>query len=137
MNITALFKKGEKKCAGNYRSVSLTSVVCKVLESVIRENIVEHEIFSDKQFGFISGRTTGLQLIRVIDNWTEILDEGGCVDVAYCDFMNTFDKVCHKRLVHKLESLSEKTYCHIGKCTVSSNKVSTRIIKPHVRGAAT
>ena len=41
-NITALFKKGDKKCAGNYRPVSLTSVVCKVLESIIRGSIVEH-----------------------------------------------------------------------------------------------
>ena len=106
-NITALYKKGDKKYAGNYRPVSLTSVVCKVLESIIRENIVEHmklnKLFSDKQFGFISGRSTVLQLIRVIDNWTEILDEGGCIDVAYCDFMKAFDKVCHKRLVHKLK----------------------------------
>ena len=82
-------------------------MVCKVLESIIRENIVEHmklnKLFSDKQFGFISGRSTVLQLIRVIDNWTEILDEGGCIDVAYCDFMKAFDKVCHKRLVHKLK----------------------------------
>ena len=37
------------------------------------------------------------------DNWTEILDDGGCVDVAYCDFMKAFDKVCHKKLVHKLK----------------------------------
>ena len=106
-NITALFKKGDKKCAGNYRPVSLTSVVCKVLESKIRGSIVEHmksnKLFSKKQFGFISGRSTVLQLIQVIDNWTEILDDGGCVDVAYCDFMKAFDKVCHKRLVHKLK----------------------------------
>ena len=71
-NITALYKKGDKKYAGNYRPVSLTSVVCKVLESIIRENINEHmksnKLFSDKQFGFISGRSTVLQLIRVIDN---------------------------------------------------------------------
>ena len=89
-NITALFKKGDKKFAGNYRPISLTSVVCKVLESIIRGNIVEHmksnKLFSDKQFGFISGRSTVLQLIQVIDDWTEKLDNGGCVDVAYCDF---------------------------------------------------
>ena len=86
---------------------SAPQLVCKILESIIRENIVEHmrsnKLFSDKQFGFISGRSTVLQLIRVIDNWTEILDEGGCIDVAYCDFMKAFDKVCHKRLVHKLK----------------------------------
>ena len=82
-------------------------MVCKVLETIIRENTGEHmrsnKLFSDKQFGFIPGRSTFLQLIHVICNWTEILDEGGCIDVAYCDFMNAFDKVCHKCLVHKLK----------------------------------
>ena len=50
-----------------------------------------------KLLGFISVRSTVLQLICVIDNWTEILNKGGCVDVAYCDFMKAFDKVYHKR----------------------------------------
>ena len=36
-------------------------------------------------------------LLDVIDNWTENLDEGGCIDVAYCDFMKAFDKVCNKQ----------------------------------------
>ena len=39
----------------------------------------------------------------MIEIWTEILDDGGCVDVAYCDFMKALDKVCHKILVHKLK----------------------------------
>ena len=108
-NITAFFKKGDKKYAENYRPVSLTSVVCKLLETIIRENIVEHmrsnKLFSDKQYSFISGWSTALQLIHVIDNWPEILDEGGCtcIGVAYCDFMKAFDKVSHKLLEHKLK----------------------------------
>ena len=106
-NITALFKKGNKKVAGNYRPVSLTSIICKVIESLVREEIIEHMkkniLFSKKQFGFISGRSTVLQLLQVLDKWTDILDRGGCVDVIYCDFMKAFDKVPHLRLIHKLE----------------------------------
>jgi hypothetical protein len=34
-----------------------------------------------------------LQLLQVLDKWTEILDKGGCVDTIYCDFMKAFDKV--------------------------------------------
>jgi hypothetical protein len=56
-----------------------------------------------KQFGFISGRSTVLQLLQVLEKWTEILDKGGCVDTIYCDFMKAFDKVPHLRLIHKLE----------------------------------
>ncbi len=33
-----LYKKGNRQCPLNYRSVSLTSVVCKVIEKLIRKN---------------------------------------------------------------------------------------------------
>jgi len=106
-NITALFKKGNKKVAGNYRPVSLTSIICKLMETLAREDIIEHmklhKLVSRKQFGFISGCSTVLQLLQVMDKWTEILDKGGCVDVVYCDFMKAFDKVPHLRLLHKLD----------------------------------
>lgn len=50
--VTALFKKGDRKVAGNYRPVSLTCIICKVLESIVRENIVNHmkqnRLFSKK-----------------------------------------------------------------------------------------
>lgn len=86
--------------------MSLTSTVCKILESILHDNIVHHmkshNLFSDKQYGFIEGRSTVLQLIRVLDEWTEMLDNGSCVDVVYCDFMKAFDTVPHKRLVRKL-----------------------------------
>jgi hypothetical protein len=41
-NITALFKKEDKAEPGNYRPVSLTSVVCKTMEKLVREIIVKH-----------------------------------------------------------------------------------------------
>ena len=96
-NITAIFKKGNKKVARNYRPVSLTSIVCKLMETLVRGEKIEHmnrnKLFSKKQFGFTSGRSTVLQLLQVLDKWTEILDKGGCVDTIYCDFMTAFDNV--------------------------------------------
>ena len=41
-NITPLFKKGDKSRPGNYHPVSLTSVLGKVMESIIRDKVVEH-----------------------------------------------------------------------------------------------
>ena len=63
-----------------------------------------NKLISNKQFGFIGGRSTTLQLLRVIDEWTEILDNGGSIDVIYFDFMKAFDKVSHSRLILKLKS---------------------------------
>ena len=107
-SITAIFKKGNKKYPGNYRPVSLTSVPCKLLESIIRDNIVKHmnanDLFTGKQFGFISGRSTTLQLLHVFEKWTELIDQGSNIGVAYMDFMKAFDKVPHGRLMKKIES---------------------------------
>ena len=107
-NITAIFKKGKRQVTANYRPVSLTSIACKMLESIVREQIIdfmkENKLFSNKQFGFIGGRSTTLQLLRVLDNWISILDGGGSIDVVYFDFMKAFDKVSHGRLIVKLRS---------------------------------
>jgi hypothetical protein len=54
------------------------------MEKLVREIIVKHmsanKLFSNKQFGFISGRSTTLQLLKVMDEWTKILDKGGKID---------------------------------------------------------
>ena len=106
--ISALLKKGDKNLPSNYRPVSLTSVICKIMEKLVRKKIVshmdKHDLFSDKQYGLIQGRSTSLQLLKVLDQWTSILDEGGTIDAVYMDFMKAFDKVPHGRLIHKLEA---------------------------------
>ena len=56
-NITPLFKKGSRKKPENYRPVSLTSVVCKLLETLIRDHMVEflikHKLINTSQHGFL------------------------------------------------------------------------------------
>jgi len=74
------------------------------MESIIRQSITDHFIdnyvFSNKQFGFIEGRSTVMQLIKVMDMWTESLELGGQIDVVYTDLEKAFDKVSHKRLIN-------------------------------------
>ena len=106
--VSAIFKKGQKNKPQNYRPVSLTCICCKLLETFIRDDIVHHmkenKLFSNSQFGFIGGRSTVLQLLHVLEKWTDTLDQGGVLDVIYLDFMKAFDKVPHKRLIAKLKS---------------------------------
>ena len=56
-NSTPLFKKGSRNKPENYRPVSLTSVVCKLLETLIRDHIVEflvkHKLINTSQHGFL------------------------------------------------------------------------------------
>ena len=65
--------------------------------------MTKNKLFSQKQFGFISGRSTTLQLLKVMNEWTEILDNGGSIDSVYMDYMKAFDKVQQKRLIKNRE----------------------------------
>ena len=73
--------------SNNYTPVSLTNVLCKVMESVIRDHIMkfflDNDLFSNMQYGFLKGRSTVLQLLSIIDEWTSNLDSGGQIDCIY------------------------------------------------------
>ena len=106
--ITVVFKKGRRLLAGNYRPISLTSVLSNLIEKIIRDHISEHMVtngfYSNKQYGFIKKRSAPLQLLEAMDKWTEALDKGSSVDCIYADFQKAFDKVPHRRLMVKIRA---------------------------------
>ena len=59
--VTPLFKKGSRSDISNYRPISLTCVMCKIFESVIKKSLLTHlnnnEIISENQHGFLSGHS--------------------------------------------------------------------------------
>ena len=54
----------------------------------IMNYFLQNRLFSDKQYGFIKGRSTTLQLLNLLDLWTNSLEDGGQIDVIYTDFEN-------------------------------------------------
>ena len=101
--VTPIFKKGPKGDPGNYRPVSLTSTVCRVLESVIKDELIEylakHKLLKLSQHGFLKGRSCTTNLTKFMDKATKIIDEGKNADIFYLDFAKAFDKVPHERLL--------------------------------------
>ena len=67
-NVTPIFKKGSKSEVGNYRPVSLTSVVCKLMESLIKDAIVKHiadnDIVLPTQHGFMPKKSCLTNLLE-------------------------------------------------------------------------
>jgi len=90
-NVTPIFKKGAKTDPGNYRPVSLTSVCCKMLESLLKNAIVTHleanNLINPSQHGFMAGRSCCTNLIEFMEEVTRGVDEGAPVDVIYLDLL--------------------------------------------------
>ncbi len=107
-NVTPIYKKGPKGNPGNYRPVSLTSVPCKLMESILKSNIMDHlmnnNLIRQSQHGFMPGKSCASNLTTFLDRAAKAVDEGKSVDIFYLDFAKAFDKVPRKRLIAKLRA---------------------------------
>ena len=103
-NVTPVFKKGVKSAIPNYRPISLLSIVSKVCERCVLNQLLPSicELLSSLQHGFVSGRSCVTQLLSVLQELGAALDTGQETDVIYLDFSKAFDSVPHRRLLHKL-----------------------------------
>ena len=107
-NITAIFKKGNRQITSNYRPISLTSVVCKTFERIVRDRLVDHlesnNLLLNSQHGFRRRRSCLTNLIDFFEGVTNCFDQTKAVDIIYLDFQKAFDKVPHRRLLAKLDA---------------------------------
>lgn len=105
-NIVPIFKKGDRTKPSNYRPVSLTAVVSKMLEHIVVAQIMDHldryNILHENQHGFRSRRSCESQLLLTTDDITKSINQGHQVDMGILDFAKAFDKVSHRRLSRKM-----------------------------------
>src|SRR3989441_13330468 len=105
-NVAPLHKKGSREKPENYRPVSLTSIVGKIFESIIKDSIVAHldqyNLIVRNQHGFTRGKSCLTNLLDFFEIVTKELDKGNDVDLIYLDFSKAFDKVPYERLFKKL-----------------------------------
>ena len=101
--IIPLFKKGSRNKSVNYRPMSLTSVICKLLEAIIRDHMMDflnkHKLINPSQHGFIKARSCLTNLLCFFEEITKWVYEGSPVDVIYLDFQEAFGRVPHQRLI--------------------------------------
>ena len=105
-NVTPIFKKGDKLKPSNYRPISLTCILIKTLESIIREKVTMHldsnSLIKSSQHGFRLNRSCVSNLIDFYDRVVNVYDENKAVDIVFLDFQKAFDKVSHFKLLNKL-----------------------------------
>lgn len=105
-NVTPVFKKGDRMKACNYRPISLTSILVKLLEGIIKTRIVEHlhinSIINPSQHGFMKKKSCITNLLEFYDRVVFDVELFKAIDIIFLDFMKAFDKVAFKRLIAKL-----------------------------------
>jgi hypothetical protein len=91
--VTPIFKKGSKADPGNYRPVSLTSVCCRILETLVRDGIMSHlesnNLIRQEQHGlhgFLPGKSCCTNLLEFMEKVTSAVYEGVPYDVIFLDF---------------------------------------------------
>ena len=95
-----------KNDVANYRPFSLICIACKIMETMIKWNSLDHLLLSNliSKHGFVSRRSTCTQLLETLNDWTAAVDYKKCIDVCYVDFKSAFDTVSHEKLLYKLKS---------------------------------
>ena len=77
-DVVPIYKKGSKDDPNNYRPISLTSIPCNVLESIIRDQLMEHlqseNLLADAQHGFRPGRSCATQLLLAVEKWSRSVE---------------------------------------------------------------
>ena len=108
-NIVPVFKRGDKHNPGNYRPISLTSVVIKTMERIIHSQLVlilqQNNLLQNHQYGFRRSHSTTHLLLEATHDWALSLEARGSSHCLFLDFTKAFDTVPHHRLLLKLRAL--------------------------------
>jgi len=105
-NVVPVFKKGDPRLPSNYRPISLTSIIVKIMERIIRRQIgtalSSNCRFSNCQHGFRPHHSSISLLLTVIHNCALCLERQSTVHCLFLDYAKVFDSVPHERLLIKL-----------------------------------
>ena len=101
--VIPIYKKGEINKPSNFRPISLTSPICRLLEKINHKRMMSHilknQIVSDAQHGFVQMRSTQTQQLNFLNKLTRLYDQNTQVEIVYLDFSKAFNKISHQNLL--------------------------------------
>ena len=106
-NVVPVHKKGSKDNVENYRPISLTSLVMKTFERIIKDELLIriYPLLDRRQHGFLNSKSCTTNMVDFSDS--VVLSINDCktfgIDVVYFDFSKAFDSVNHDLILLKLK----------------------------------
>lgn len=106
--VVPVFKAGISSQISNYRPISILSAISKILELIIKNRIIDfltkNHFFSDRQFGFLPGRSTDGALMSHITDIVNSTEKNNVTVALYLDITKAFDTVDHDILLEILSN---------------------------------
>ena len=105
-NVVPVYKKDDKSDIENYRPISLISLVMKVFERVLYEELLNRteDKIDPRQHGFLRNKSCNTNLLSFTNSVAFTLHDKIGVDVVYFDFAKAFDTVTHDLILNKLKN---------------------------------
>ena len=106
-HVVPIHKKGSKENIENYRPISLTSLVMKTFERILKDEILSRtsHLLDARQHGFITKRSCTTNMTGFCDSLALSLNDCLYTDVVYFDFSKAFDSVNHDLILNKLKHM--------------------------------
>ena len=103
--VTPVPKVSKPTLPDHFWPISLLSILSKLLERhiclIIHDHLASYSLLSDRQWGFIPGRSTTSALLSTLSDWHAELDHGNDICAIFFDYRKAFDSVPHFPLVKK------------------------------------
>lgn len=107
--VVPLYKQGNREQMVNYRPISLTSSVSKLIEKCIIHKVTifleKHNIMSKRQYAFKQNTSTEDTLCMVTEKILKGLNDGKKAIGIFLDLKKAFDTVAHGILLERLDSI--------------------------------
>jgi len=105
--VCPVHKRGAKNDTANYRPVTLTSNIGKIVESVIRMQLSEafEKVFPDNMHGFRPNRGTESALLELLEKVKSLKCQNKKVAILALDASAAFDVLSHKLILRSLEAI--------------------------------
>ena len=105
--MTPIYKgKGLKSELGNYRPISVISHISKILEKIVKDQIMdfltEQNLVTEYQMAYIRGRSTQSAINFLTNHWLNNIDNGLYTTACLIDLSKCFDCVNSDILLQKL-----------------------------------